>query len=155
LPRTLYENLAFDSVVSSTSISYQEELALHYPLIWATGGRYALSNDWTLFVEGDLIGVTQHGYLLSYNTLSTAFGGRSLQEKGRNVAVEPHWGARYQFTEKATAHFGGYYESSRWAGLPGLLHTSGGISYKFGELVEVIGGLDVAKNSTQFVFTFR
>ena len=154
-PKTLLEPVSFDSTILSTNISYSETFALHYPLIWATGARYAFNPRWTVFGETDLIGTTGDGYLLTYNTLSSQLGDLRLKPKGRYAVLEPHWGLRYHFTEKATLHFGGYFETSRWQNVAGLLHTAGGLSYKFENFLEVIAGLDVTKSSTQIVFTFR
>jgi hypothetical protein len=155
IPTSLYEHLGFSATVGSTSVAYEEDFALHFPWIWATGLAYNLGRSTSLFLETDVIGPTYQGYLLSYDTLSSAVGDRNLVQKGKSVTAEPHWGFKSGLSRKFTLHAGGYYEASRWAGLGGRLHTTGGLSVKLAEWLEVIGGVDVAPKFTQVIFTIR
>ncbi len=155
IPTTLYERMSFSANVASTSIAYDEKFALRYPWIWALGFAYDASRDTSLFLENDLIGTSDQGYLLSYDTLSSAVGDKNLVPKGRHVTAEPHWGLRERLSSRYTLHLGGYYESSRWEGYSGRLHTTAGLSAKVAGFLEVIAGADVAPKFTQLLFTFR
>ncbi len=154
-PSTIYESIAFTSQSPGTSITYREDLALHYPWIWAMGTQLNLNSRNTLFFEADTIGTTENGYLLSYDTISAALSDSSLRAKGRWIVLEPHIGYRYGLSEKTKLHLGTYYETSRWVGLPGRLHGTGGVSYLAFELVDLIAGIDIANGYGQFIFTFR
>jgi hypothetical protein len=156
LPRTLYESVGIATTVASTSISYQEDFALHYPWIWANGVEFHPQDRLVLFGEADLIGPTKHGRLLSYNILGSGGSARDgLVNKGHFLVIEPHGGARYSFTPKLKVHGGSYYEPSRTEDTHGRLHGTGGVSYAFSEWFELIGGFDVAKDFSQFLLSFR
>jgi hypothetical protein len=154
LPMVIYEPLRFSTTLSSALVSYSEDMELKSPWILATGAQYLASPSWQLYLEGDVIGATPHGYLLAYNSFNSAVTDATLIDKGRKIVLEPHWGTRIGLTKKVRMHLGGYYETSRWEDLPGRLHSTGGISYDT-PIFEFIAGLDVAKKYTQLVFTFR
>ncbi|MGZ3649993.1 MAG: hypothetical protein ACXVB9_18030 [Bdellovibrionota bacterium] len=151
---TLADYIAFTSNYTGF-VSYKEVFSQHAPWIWAMGAAYEASHDWTLYAENDLIGTTPDGFLFTYTNFSASPPAGSLVAKGRSVVFEPHAGARHSFNEKLRVHFGSYYENSRWEKITGRLHGTGGVSYQFGKLLEVIAGADVARRYAQLFFTFR
>ncbi len=157
LSSTLYERQRFIAQVEATRINYLEDFALHFPWVWSLGAAFETTRNFIFYLENDLIGATQDGHTLTYDSLSTAgdTADRKLPVKGKSVVAQPHWGMRKLLFNRFTLHFGGYYETSRWEGNSGRLHTSAGISYKIGDWLEVIGGLDVARRFTHVFFTFR
>lgn len=158
LPRTLSEHLEFKSTVPGTTVNYSEDLDLHYPWIWANGLKWTATNSATFFLEGDLVGLTEKGFLLSYDSLSASVGEKGLTEKGRSITFEPHAGARFNVSGdgKLKLHLGSFYEPSRSQGFSGRTHYSGGISYILGhDFCEILAGVDLAKNLSQILFTIR
>jgi hypothetical protein len=155
LPTTMYETLRISSASLATRVDYLEDLALHYPWIWALGGQLALGESDLGFAELDVIGRTRNAYLYSYNTLSSSVNDTNLTPKGRNLAVEPHLGYRHRLGSDVRLHTGAYYAPSRIDGVPGYLHGTAGVSVNAFKIAEVIGGVDYAKNTLQIIFTFR
>lgn len=153
-PVSIADYIAFASPTTG-SISYQEDFTLYSPWIWAVGGAYQASPTWNLYAENDLIGPTRQGYLFSYSIFTADSRSTALTEKGHSVVFEPHLGARYKFNEHLRGHMGSYFENSRWEKVAGRIHGTGGVSYKFGEFLEVIAGADMARHFTQLFFTFR
>ena len=156
IPNTIRETVQFQATVASSNISYYEDVALHNPWVIAFGASFNLEHDWVFFFEGDFIGPTQGGFLLSFNTLSSAVNENDLVGKGHNVVFESHIGARKSiYHQKLIAHMGSYFEPSRSQWHSGRLHATSGLSYKFSDWLEIIGGIDVAKNYKQLLFTIR
>ncbi len=160
-PVTNYVNTGFDVPAFGNTLVYNEDLAIHHPWILATGASYMPWYDArTVYFDIDTIGTTDHGYLLTYDTYSsTNLGRKTLRKKGRHVAFEPRLGYRMPWpwpaNNKGTLHFGSYLETSRWEGLPDRLHYTSGISYQVLNWLELMGGIDVAKDFTQLFLTFR
>jgi hypothetical protein len=157
IPTSLYETQIFTAQAQSTSISYHENFALHFPWVWALGAGLDTAGGYSFFLENDLIGPTYHGNLLTYDSLSSAgdAADKTSVTKGKNLVAQPHWGIRKTLSRKFTAHFGGYFETSRWDGFKGRLHTSAGLSFLIGDWLEIIGGGEVARGFTRVFFTFR
>lgn len=155
LPTTLFETLTFSATSLATTINYREELALHYPWVWAFGTQWRLGDSTFLFGELDVIGPTRHAYLFSFDTLSSFVNDAALTPKGRDVALEPHVGLRTPISGDTRLHVGSYYEAPRTAGVSARVHGTAGISFSAFHLCDVIGGIDIASRYKQFIFTFR
>ncbi|MGZ3651963.1 MAG: hypothetical protein ACXVB9_10980 [Bdellovibrionota bacterium] len=155
-PTTLYETVNLSVTSLATTVNYREDMALYYPWVWAIGAQITNGDSNLLFAELDVIGASSNAYLLSYDTLSAALNDSALTPKGRHLVVEPHMGSRWRIGGDGTRiHAGAYYETSRWEGLPGRLHGTGGVSFEAFHIAEVIGGIDVAQKYQQLIFTFR
>jgi hypothetical protein len=125
-----------------------------------------LGANWTPWSDGrkfffDLktIGPTTDGYLLTYDTFSTAFGESQLQAKGRSLVCEPRFGFQkpleWRNGRKSNLFMGSFFESSRWENQSGRIHLTGGLSYEAISGFEFMIGGDVAKNFGQIFITFR
>jgi hypothetical protein len=157
-PVTNYTTIQLDTQAYSTTLQYEEDFALHSPWIFANGVSFKPWNDTREFLfDLDVIGNTYQGYLLTYDTFSTAVGDSRLRAKGRNVVAEPRLGYRmpYANENKGTLFFGSYLETSRWDGLPSRIHGTGGIAYKTLDWLELMVGADVASSFFQLFLTFR
>ena len=157
-PTTSYDSVQFVTQAFSNQLTYNEDLALHFPWIWATGISFAPWEDArTFFLDLDLIGNTFAGTQLTYDTFVSAVGDKGTRFKGRSVVIEPRLGYRMPWHEQSqgTLLLGTYYETSRWEDLSGRLHLTGGVSYKVLSWLELMGGLDVAKDFFQLFVTFR
>ncbi len=141
-----------------TPVDYSENMALTMPWMLANGISYMPWADArTFFFDINLIGNTPGGYQLTNDTFASLLSDRRLRAKGRAVSVEPRLGYRtpWPTNSKLTFLAGSYYEGSRWDGLPGRIHLTGGAAYKTFKWLELMGGVDVAKNFFQLFLTFR
>ena len=154
-PKTLFETVKFSGTSFSTTVHYNEDVALHYPFIWAAGIEYTITPRLTLYGENDVIGTTTKGFLLSYNTMSSAINERALTTKGHHLTMEPRLGTRYIWGPKATISAGTYLEKYRIDSDFGREHLTLGYAYKLANWLETIGGIDVAKGYAKLMFSFR
>lgn len=157
-PMTAYSTLDFHTQALGNQLDFSEEMAIHDPWIWALGFSFTpWSDERTLFLDANIIGNTDSGYLLAYDAFTAANGDNALIPKGRNIVVEPHLGYRtpLSFGPHMTLHSGLYYETSRYADRGGRPHVTGGLSSKALSWIEVMAGADVGQDFTQIFFTFR
>lgn len=164
-PITYYYDQSIQASSSFTRFSYQEDMALNEPLVWAIGAAWTPWGNGTVFYyDLNVVGTTADGNELGYDSFATAAGSDRLVSKGRKIVIDPRIGARIVLPRypTATLSLGAYYENSRWAGSDGFTHATGGFAYKFPNFkflmfdgVEIMAGLDVAKNYKTFFFTYR
>ena len=157
-PTSNYAKIDFAAQAYSNQLNYHEDVAYHQPWIWAWGGQWNPWSDRRAFLlDLDFVGPTSEGFLLTYDSFSTALGDARIRAKGRSVVVEPRLGYRGPWYpgSRGTLMLGGYFESSRWEGLRGRGHLTGGVSYPVSTWFELMAGGDIAKDFAQVFLTFR
>lgn len=157
-PQIYYENVKIHVDTFGNTLDYQEDVALRVPWIWSTGARWSPGpRGMHLFFDVDVIGATQNGYLLTYDTFAGAIGERGLTAKGRNIAVEPHvgWSAPWTASSRGTYLLGSYYENGRTQAINGRVHGTAGIAYDLKNWVEGLVGIDFARDFFQVLLTVR
>jgi hypothetical protein len=140
------------------TLDYSENLALYYPWIWATGlSVMPWQDEKTLLVDVDVVGSTDRGYLLSYDSFSAAVNDTRLKAKGNTIAFEPRLGYRspWRRRSKGSYLFGTFLEPARTAGVDSRLHLTGGLAYNVGNFLEFLAGVDAAKGFFKFYLSFR
>lgn len=156
---TNYASISIDQDFPASTLHYNEDLAIHTPWIMAAGFalQTGIKSEWSAGLH--LIGDTQNGLQLTYDTFSTALGDRGVRAKGRYVSLEPRMGYKTPWPwieqDKGTLLFGAYFEPSRWDGISGRLHETFGIAHKTFEFAEFMVGGDLAKDFFQIFLTFR
>jgi hypothetical protein len=161
-PITFHQSDQVSGMVQNQEINFVDNEDLHIPLIFAFGASWKPhDHKVTYLIQGDFIAPTPSGYLQSYNAITANLLNQSLTPKGRQWAFEPRLGLKQPFSEYWTFFAGTYYENGRTAGIGGRPHLTSGISYKirwdlpYWDIVELMAGVDVANNFTQFLLTFR
>ena len=160
VPATRYSHLTFDTQAYSNSLHYEEDIALHEPWIWTVGTRWTPWNDErALLFDLKTIGTTENGYQLTYDTFASAFGEKTLHEKGRSIIFEPHLGyqipIRWIENRKSAILLGSFYENARLDGIDGRIHFTAGVVYEAIRDFQFMIGGDFARNFSQIFFTFR
>gem|GEM_PF-1711357 len=166
-PLTYYLNQNLVTQSAFTRFNYSESMALHQPLLVALGGGWTpwKNKKMGAFMDLNIVGTTQDGYLLTYDNFASAEESSRLVHKGRWVVVDPRLGLRLPLfggDSNQTLSLGSYYESSRWQGIPGLFHATAGFAWKFPRFqflifdgVELMVGGDYAQGYSSFFFTYR
>ncbi len=157
-PISNYAVIDFAAQAFSNQLNYHEDVAYHQPWIWAWGAQWNPWSDRRAFLmDIDIVGPTSDGFLLTYDSFSTALGDSRIRAKGRSVIFEPRLGFRtpWYSGSKGTLLLGSYFEASRHEGLAGRAHVTGGISYPIGNWFELMAGGDIAQDFAQIFFTFR
>ena len=157
-PLISHNNVKIVSQSFLNPIDYNEDMALSMPWMLANGISYMPWADArTFFFDINVIGNTPGGYQLTNDAFASVLSDRRLRDKGRTVSLEPRLGYRtpWPTNSKITLLAGSYYEAGRWEGLSGRLHFTCGAAYKTFKWLELMGGVDVAKNFFQLFLTFR
>ena len=157
-PVTNYNSIQISDAKSGTTLNYSEDFALHHPWILATGISFMPWEDQrTFFFDLDLIGPTLNGNLLTYDTFSSSLEDLNVRQKGRSMVIEPRLGFRtpWYLDPRGMIHAGTYFETSRWEGFMDRLHVTAGFSYNALSWLELMAGVDVAKDFFQLFLTFR
>jgi hypothetical protein len=155
-------NYHFAQYVSGANLQVADNEVIAYPLQIHTGATWKpAQSSITYLFQVDVIGTTPGGELSSFDALSSALNQTAQPAKGRNLAIDPHLGLRGPIAERWNYYVGGYFASSRVEGIGGVAHGTGGISYRlplpygFLDALEFMAGLDVARDYTQVLLTFR
>lgn len=156
---TNYASVALDQDILGSTLHYSEDLAIHTPWILANGVAYKTGDKSELSFDLDMIGSTSQGLQLTYDTFSTALGDRGVRPKGRFLTFEPRLGFKTPWPaieqDKGTLFFGIYLEPSRWDGLASRVHETFGVAHQTFSFIELMAGVDVARDFFQIFLTFR
>lgn len=164
-PITYYYSQQISTSSAFTKFSFNEDIGINYPSMWAVGAAW---NPWkdkrTFSFDLNVVGTTTNGYLLSYDNFATAQAVSRIEQKGRKEVVDPRIGYRgpWWTGSRGTLSLGAYYENSRWAGYPGILHATAGLAYNMPwfkflifDGIELMAGLDISKDYQVLFFTYR
>ena len=157
-PLTYFENITIHTETFGNTLDYNEDIALRVPWVWSTGLRWSPGpRGRYLFFDLDLIGATQDGFLLTYDTFAGAVADRGLSRKGKTISIEPHLGFTSPWTSssRGTYLLGSYYENGRTQGYSGRLHGTAGIAYDLKNWVQGLIGMDIASDFFQLLVTVR
>jgi len=164
-PMTFYTTQGISTKSSFTKFDYSEDIALHYPWLWAVGVGWTPWKDKNgIYFDLNYVGATEDGYMMTFDNFASAEASNRLIRKGTDPVIDPRIGIRLPWYRgsNATVSLGSYLENSRWIGFDGLVHYTAGFSYKFPNFkflmfdgVELMFGGDFAKDYTTVFFTYR
>ncbi len=161
-PINFHQTQAVSGTINGQPYNFSDSEDLHIPLVWAFGASWRpADHQITYLVQGDFIAPTPDGYLQSFDAVTANLLNRPLTPKGRGWAFEPRLGLKQPLSEHWTLFAGTYYENGRAEGVAGRPHLTSGLSYKipwglrYWDILELMAGVDVAKDFTQILLTFR
>ncbi len=164
-PMTFYSKQTIATNSPFTKFSYSEDVALHYPWLWAIGIGWTPWQDKNgIYFDLNYVGTTTDGYLLTYDNFAAAEATSRLTRKGKYAVFDPRLGIRLPWYKgsNATISLGSYYEHSRWEGIDGFMHYTAGFAYRFPNFkflmfdgAEIMLGGDFAKDYTTVFLTYR